>query len=79
RQQSEDAVFRQTEALLVRKRQSELAITAGAAAGVIDIVSRMRDAITRAASNAAQQTARSIPITTWARRMYPGRRSRWCM
>jgi hypothetical protein len=61
RRASEDATYRQTVDVLQRKRSDELKITAGAAAGVVDIVSKMRDAVLRIGSSIGQGAARGIP------------------
>lgn len=61
RQQAEDATYRQTVTILQRKRDDELRITAGAAAGVINLLLKAKDTITRISSSANEATARGIP------------------
>lgn len=47
RRMQEDATYRQTVDILMKKRNDELKITAGAAAGVIDFISRIGQAATK--------------------------------
>jgi hypothetical protein len=58
---AEESAYRQTVDILQRKRNDELKITQGAAAGVISILSNMRDSITRLSSSIGQGAARAIP------------------
>lgn len=61
RRMQEDAAYRQTVSILQSKREAELKITAGAASGVISILSKMRDSITKFGSGLGQAGARGIP------------------
>lgn len=62
RRREEDASYRQTVTILQQKRMDELKITAGAAAGVINFISQIRDAATRLGSGFSQAAARSDSI-----------------
>jgi DNA repair exonuclease SbcCD ATPase subunit len=61
RRMQEDLSYRQTIEVLQRKRMDELRITQGAAAGVVDIALRMRDAIARIGTSVTQSIARNVP------------------
>lgn len=61
RRQQEDMAYRQTVDVLQKKRMDELKITAGAASGVIDIVSRMRDNLLKLGAGLNQNAARNLP------------------